>query len=81
MIENKQLKFVEKYTKEELLKLLGRRFSFSALVVVGDGQGRVGAGKGKAVEVPEVIQKQLKMLRKYDKCALIEENYTSPIDR
>lgn len=38
----------------------GRRFSFTALVVVGDGQGRVGYGYGKAVEVPLAVEKAVK---------------------
>jgi small subunit ribosomal protein S5 len=42
----------------------GRIFSFAAIVVVGDGKGRIGMGRGKAREVPVAIQKALEAARK-----------------
>lgn len=43
----------------------GKRFNFCALVVVGDGQGWVGVGKGKAAEVPAAISKAVERAKKH----------------
>jgi small subunit ribosomal protein S5 len=43
----------------------GRRFHFSSIVVVGDGQGHVGVGHGKATEVPESIRKGIEDAKKH----------------
>src|SRR5215468_8125849 len=42
----------------------GKNFSFSALVVVGDGKGKVGYGSGKAKEVPQAIKKGIELAKK-----------------
>lgn len=58
----------------------GRRFSFSALVVVGDGNGHVGYGLGKAKEVPEAIRKAVEQAKKSLIRVPIQEGQTIPYD-
>jgi small subunit ribosomal protein S5 len=58
----------------------GRRFSFTALVVVGDGNGKVGLGYGKAKEVPSAIQKGIEEAKKNTfPVALAGSTITHPI--
>jgi small subunit ribosomal protein S5 len=55
----------------------GRRFRFSAVVVVGDGKGSIGAGLGKAHEVPEAIRKGMEQAKK-SMVKVAVENKTIP---
>src|SRR2546430_2001956 len=58
----------------------GRRFSFSAIVVVGDGRGHVGAGLGKADEVPDAIKKGIEDAKKHIiKVPLVDRTIPHPV--
>jgi small subunit ribosomal protein S5 len=57
----------------------GKRFSFSAVAVVGDGRGRVGAGLGKANEVPDAIRKATERAKK-DMISVTLKDNTIPHD-
>jgi small subunit ribosomal protein S5 len=66
-MESSQLQLIDKVVHiSRVAKVVkgGRRFSFSAIVVVGDGNGRVGFSLGKANEVPEAIRKGLESAKR-----------------
>ena len=82
-IDASQLELTEKVvTIKRVTKVVkgGRNFRFTALVVVGDGNGHVGAGLGKAAEIPEAIRKGKEDAMKNLVSVALDENNSIPHD-
>ena len=82
-IDASQLELTEKVvTIKRVTKVVkgGRNFRFTALVVVGDGNGHVGAGLGKAAEIPEAIRKGKEDAMKNLVNVALDENNSIPHD-
>jgi len=83
IIDASQLELEEKVVSiKRVTKVVkgGRNFRFSALVVVGDGNGHVGAGMGKAAEIPEAIRKGKEDAAKKLVKVPVDENNSIPHD-
>ena len=83
IIDASQLELEEKVvTIKRVTKVVkgGRNMRFSALVVVGDGNGHVGAGIGKAAEIPEAIRKGQQAAEKSLVYVALDENRSIPHD-